>query len=227
VAAPETIDPIPSPNPNVPPTTPSPSRILPKGLFICILSFWPSGSIARPETSSVLYFLSRSRTHERLSELRSSCGLNDELMTVRKRLHALPGKFTMLAKCGILEVTIPRVGIVRGTPSHVRVEKSAVRIQVRRLKGTSHLPSHFIHCGHIRSHRNSFGCQARNSLAERRSTGPTGRGLLAFPHQPDTAERAVRDACTTSPTSSSSHHRSHRQRVGLSRGYLTTRGGHA
>ena len=50
VAAPETIDPIPRPNPNVPPTTPRPSRILPKWLFICILSFWRSGSIAMPGT---------------------------------------------------------------------------------------------------------------------------------------------------------------------------------
>lgn len=34
VAAPEVRDPIPSPNPNVPPATPSPSMTLLKGLFI-------------------------------------------------------------------------------------------------------------------------------------------------------------------------------------------------
>ena len=54
VAAPETIDPIPSPNPSVPPTTPSPSRILAKGFFICILSFLRSGSIASPDIVRVV-----------------------------------------------------------------------------------------------------------------------------------------------------------------------------
>jgi hypothetical protein len=48
VAAPDTIDPIPSPNPNAPPATPSPNRILLKRLFIGIHSFWRSVSAASP-----------------------------------------------------------------------------------------------------------------------------------------------------------------------------------
>lgn len=47
----------------------------------------------------MLYVLPRSRSREHLSELRCSCGFNDELMTVRKRLMPIPGKFTMPAKC--------------------------------------------------------------------------------------------------------------------------------
>ena len=45
VAAPETTDPIPNANPNVPPATPRPSRTLLKGLFIPNL-LWRSGVVA-------------------------------------------------------------------------------------------------------------------------------------------------------------------------------------
>ena len=54
VEAPETIDPTPSPSPSVPPTTPSPSRILPKGFFICVLSLLRSGSIASADIVCVV-----------------------------------------------------------------------------------------------------------------------------------------------------------------------------
>ena len=86
VAAPDTIDPIPSPNPSAPPATPIPNRILLKRLFIGIHSFWRSVSAASPENfhpcGTSLYFLPRSRAREHLSGHRSSCGLRVEVMTV-------------------------------------------------------------------------------------------------------------------------------------------------
>ena len=57
VAAPETMEPIPSPNPNDPPTTPSASRILLKGFFIWTSPSGEAAALPHPESSFVLHFL--------------------------------------------------------------------------------------------------------------------------------------------------------------------------
>lgn len=49
LAAPDVSDPIPSPNPNAPPATPTPSRILPKGF----ISHLPCGEAVASPVSNV------------------------------------------------------------------------------------------------------------------------------------------------------------------------------